>query len=108
MEAPERIAVYEGKGRIQVRADINSNVVETVIADREAAYQTSTLQLPAAPDTTDPDLVGDPADVRPGMVAECLTEPFEPALVGREFGIVSIAWKSQATCRRCRVKEVTG
>lgn len=113
MVDPPRVTVYEGPGRLQIRADINSNVVEAVVAEREAAYQTATLQLPIAVDTTDTTVtggapVGDPANVRNGMIAECLIEPDEPALPGRQFGVLANAYKSHATCRRLRVREVTG
>ena len=43
---PARVSVYRGPCRIQVKADINSNVVETTAGEREWTYLTAQLQLP--------------------------------------------------------------
>lgn len=93
------VVVYEGICRWQIRADINSNVVEPVVAEREWTYQTSTLELPV--------LASVPAD-RPDVIAVCLTARYDPSLVGRTFGVLGGHHKSQAHSRRLRIKEVTG
>ena len=98
-DPPERILAYEGPCRFQIRADINSNVVEPVVAEREWSYQTSSLQLPVEASIK--------AD-RPDAVAECLTSRYDPSMPGRRFGILAGNHKSQARIRRLRVKEVTG
>lgn len=103
---PARVVVYEGRARLQVKADINSNVVETTAGDREATYLTATLQLPidAPADTVE----GTPGAVRPDHIAECLTCPTDSTMVGRLWNIQGIYHKSQATHRRFRVREVIG
>lgn len=103
---PPRVVVYEGKCRLQVKADINSNVVETTAGDREATYLTATLQLPI--DADDSTVVGEPGDVRPDHVAEYLTCLTDATMVGRKWNIQGIYHKSQATHRRFRVREVIG
>lgn len=96
---PAVVVLYEGPCAFQIRADINSNVVEPVVAEREWSYQTSTLKVP---------VVGSEKADRPDAVAECLTARYDENLVGRRFGIVAGHHKSTATARRFRVKEVTG
>lgn len=96
---PAPVLLYEGPCRFQIRADINSNVVEPVVGDREWSYQTSTLELPVV-DSVKAD--------RPDAVAVCLTARYDPSLPGRRFGIVAGHHKSQAHSRRLRLKEVTG
>jgi hypothetical protein len=100
---PARVVVYEGKCRIQVNADINSNVVETTAGEREWTYLTMTLQLPVKPGPGD---VGSSQDVRPDNIAEMLVCPLDADLVGRLLNIQGTYHKSQATHRRFRVREV--
>lgn len=104
----EPVVVYEGKARFQIRADINSNVVEPVVAEREWAYQTSTLQIPVEADPDDETMIGNPAEVRAGMVVLCTHGEDDSTLEGRQYGIKAGHHKSQASCQRLPVKEVTG
>lgn len=101
---PDRVVVYEGRCRFQVKADINSNVVETTAGDREWTYFTSTLQVPIA--RVDLTGSGDPGAVRPDDVATAVTVPGDPSMDGREFNIQGMVFKSQATHRRLRIREV--
>lgn len=91
-----RVTTYEGKCRIQVKADINSNVVETTAGEREWTYLTMTLQLP----------IEGSEEVRPDNICEMLTSPEDESLVGRLLNVQGMYHKSQATHRRFRVREV--
>lgn len=99
-----RVTVYgpdvptgsDGKCRIQVKADINSNVVETTAGEREWTYLTMTLQLP----------IEGSEDVRPDHICEILTSPEDESLVGRLMNVQGMYHKSQATHRRFRIREV--
>lgn len=103
---PPRVTVYEGPCRIQIKADINSNVVETTAGDHEWTYLTDTLQVPIV---ADPEVsTGTTAAVRPDNVAEILTNPDDTSLVGRVFNIQGMYHKTHATHRRFRVREVVG
>lgn len=94
---PARVDVYEGPCRLQVKADINSNVVETTAGDREWTYLTASLQLPIA--GTD--------DIRQDHIATILTCAHDETLVDREFNIQGLGQhKSDATHRRFRVREL--
>lgn len=99
------VIVYEGPCLLQIRADVNSNVVEVTAGEREWAYQTAILSLPIFPP---PGCIGDPADVRIDMTALYLTAPEDPSLVGREFHIKATLVKTRATARRLRVTETVG
>jgi hypothetical protein len=100
---PARVVVYEGPCRVQVKVDINSNVVETTAGDREATYLVSQLQLGV---TTPEGATGDVADVDVDHVCEVLTSPSDPTLVGVLYNIQGIYHKSHAVYRRFRVREV--
>lgn len=100
---PARVVVYRGPCRMQVKADINSNVVESTAGDREWTYLTGQLQLPVE---TPADAVGSVADVRPDQIAEITVALFDPSLEGRVFNVQGIYHKSQAGYQRFRVKEV--
>jgi hypothetical protein len=93
---PDVPAGNDGRCRIQVKADINSNVVETTAGEREWTYLTMTLQLPIA---------GSEA-VRPDNICELLTSPEDTSLEGRLLNIQGMYHKSAATHRRFRVREV--
>lgn len=96
-DMPARVVLYEGKCRIQVRSDINSNAVEAVIGEHEFTYRTATLQLP----------VDGTGGVRPDSVATLVTCPLDPALEGAEFNIqAETKGKTHATHRRYRIREV--
>lgn len=108
LQYPEqgRVVIYEGPGRLQVKVDINSNVVEVGSVDREAIYLTAQLQLPVEPPTAHPLYVeGDPAEVDVNQVCEVLAAPHQPSLVGVTVGVAGPYHKSQATYLRFRVKE---
>ena len=91
-----RVVVYEGKCRFQVKADINSNVVETTAGEREWTYLTAQLQVPIA----------GTLEIRTDHVAQVLTCPNDPDLVDRLFNIMGSYHKSQAAYRRFRVREL--
>lgn len=101
----ERVLVYQGPCRFQVKVDINSNVVETTAGDREWTYLTDQLQLPVE---TPPGALGDVADVDVDHVCEALTAPFDSTLVGAKFNIAGPFRKSQTVYRRLRIREVAG
>jgi hypothetical protein len=102
---PARVVVYEGKCRIQVKADINSNVVETTAGEREWTYLTMTLQLPVRPGRGDK---GSSEAVRPDNILELTRCCLDPDLEGRLLNIQGTYHKSQATHRRFRVRELIG
>lgn len=91
-----RRVIYEGPCRFQVKADINSNVVQTTSGEREWTYLTAQLQLPM--DTS--------GDIPVGAIAECLTAAYDVAMPGRLFNIQGTYHKSQSVIRRFRVREV--
>jgi hypothetical protein len=100
---PARVTVYEGPCRIQVKADINSNVVETTAGEREWTYLTAQLQLPV---NTPAGATGDVTAIKVDHVAEILTAPYSAAMVGRVFNIQGPYHKSHAVYLRFRVKEI--
>jgi hypothetical protein len=109
MEYPTatRAVVYHGPARMQVKADINSNVVETTAGDREWTYLTSQLQLPveASEVAWFGELVGDPALVLVDDIVTWEVAPYDSSLLGREFNLAGPYHKSQAVYRRFRVRE---
>lgn len=94
-DPPDATVLYEGPARFQIRADINTNIVEPQELDREWAYQTSTLQLP----------VTGTGAIRSDDVAVCLAARYDQELVGREFNIQAVQHKSMATTRKFRLRE---
>lgn len=100
---PPRVVAYEGPCRIQVKADINSNVVETTAGEHEFTYLTGQLQLPI---DTPAGAIGSVDDVDVDYVLEMLAAPYSPTLVGTQFNIQGTYHKSQAVYGRYRVKEV--
>lgn len=107
-KAPRRV-VYHGPGRMQVKVDVNSNVIETTAGEREWTYLTSQLQLPAyAIDDHDGAYVeGSPFDVDVDHVCEVLAS-VQPALVGHVFNVTGPFVKTHAVYLRMRVREVAG
>jgi hypothetical protein len=105
LQYPEqgRVTLYEGVCRVQVKVDINSNVVETTAGDREWTYLVAQLQLPVS---TPPGATGDVAAVDVDHICEVLTSPADPTLVDVIYNIQGIYHKSQAVYRRFRVREV--
>lgn len=98
--------VYEGPCRVQVKADINSNLVETTAGEREWTYVTETLQLPVV---TPAGAVGSVNDVDVDMVCTILTAPHSPRLVGLETNIQGqIGPKSHEVYLRFRLKGPVG
>lgn len=100
------VVVYEGPCRIQIRSDINANIVEPQELDREWAYQTSTLQLPV--DYDERIVAGASKDVMTKDVCVYLTARYDPALPGRIFNMNATTHKSQSSVRRFRIREATG
>lgn len=94
--------IYEGPAKIQIRADINANIVEPLEVEREWGYQTSTLKTPivGAGDST-----GSAVDIRPDDICTVVTAPYDPALVGRVFNIHTADHKSLASTRRFKLRE---
>lgn len=91
------IAPHFGKCRFQIKADINSNIVETTAGEREATYTTTQLQLPV--DGT-PDIPTDSQVISVSSVNN-------PLLPGREFNVHGeIGFKSTPVIRRLRLREV--
>ena len=100
---PARVPVYAGPCRIQVKADINSNVVETNAGDREWTYLTAQLQLSVR---TPPGATGSVDAVDVDHICEVTAAPHSPSLVGALFNIQGTYHKSQAVYQRFRVHEV--
>jgi hypothetical protein len=94
-DPPDAVVVYEGPARFQIRADINTNIVEPQELDREWAYQTSTLQLP----------IEGTGAIRSDDVATCTAARYDEELVGRVFNIQAVQHKSMATTRKFRLRE---
>lgn len=104
--AQGRVTIYHGPCRTQVKADINSNVVESTAGEREWTYLTSQLQLPVlTPTGHDRYVSGSPGAVDVDHVAELLAVPHQPTSVGSRFTIQGPYHKSQAAYLRFRVKE---
>lgn len=102
---PAPVVVYEGPCRLQIRADVNSNVVEVTAGEKEWAYQTAILGIPiSAPAGA----VGDPGAVQIDHTVTYLTAAEDPDLVGRMFQIRAVMHKTHATSRRLRVTETVG
>jgi hypothetical protein len=104
-DTPARVTVYEGPCRIQVKADINSNVVETTAGEREWTYLTAQLQVPVRTPEGD-DVVGSVNDIDVDHVCEILTAPHSPTLVGTLHNLQGTYHKSQAVYSRYRLREV--
>lgn len=100
---PPRVVVYEGPCRIQVKADINSNVVEATAGEHEWTYLTGQLQLPIV---TPAGAIGSVDAVDVDHILKMLAAPHSPTLVDAEFNIQGTYHKSQAVYGRYRVKEV--
>lgn len=108
LQYPEqgRVIVFEGRCRVQVRSDINSNAVEAVVAEHEWTYRTSTAQFPMFADPAKGD-IGDPAAIQPDYVLEIVASPLDSARVGRVMNLqADTKNKTQASHRRFRVREV--
>jgi hypothetical protein len=95
--------IYEGPCRIQIRSDINANIVEPQELEREWAYQTSTLQLPIAADTRI--VTGTSGDVQSNDVCLYLTSRDDPSLPGRAFNVQATTHKTTASHRKFRIRE---
>ena len=97
--------IYEGPCRIQIRSDINANIVEPQELEREWAYQTSTLQLPVDEDKRI--VAGASKDIDSNDVCVYLTSRYDPSLPGRLFNMQATTHKSQSSVRRFRIREAT-
>lgn len=107
-DVPPPTVIYEGPCRMQVRADINSNVVETAApGTHESSYLTSQVQLPIAPLPGVEFIQGSSADVRTDDVCKWTKagSSSDQEMVGREFAIAGPFHKTHASKRRFRVKE---
>ena len=102
-DPPPRVTIYEGPCRVQVKVDVNSNVVETTAGEREWTYLTAHLQLPVDHPAG---ASGDVNAIEVDDVCEILTAPYSPTLVGAQLNIQSTYHKSHAVYTRYRVREV--
>ena len=102
---PPAVIVYEGPCRLQIRADVNSNVVEVTAGEKEWAYQTATLGIPVIAPLG---AIGDPGKVQIDNTVTYLTCVEDPSMAGRLFQIRAIMHKTHATSRRLRVTETVG
>lgn len=99
-----RVVVYEGRCRVQVRSDINSNAVEAVSGDHESTYRTSTAQFPMEPAAGE---IGHPGHILSDYELEILTSPLDPIRVGSVLNLqADTKSKTQASHRRFRAREV--
>lgn len=94
---PDRVTVYEGPCRIQIRGERSSGS-DAEAGDRRVDTQQPELQLPVA----------GTEDVAINQQAKILTNPLDESLVDRVFTIDGRHEKTHATMRRLRVIEVTG
>lgn len=95
--------IYEGPCRLQIRSDINANIVEPQELEREWAYQTSTLQLPVDADARI--VSGASKDVQTSDVCLVLTARYDPSLPGRAFNVNATTHKTMSSVRRFRIRE---
>lgn len=103
---PPRITVYQGPCRVQVKVDINSNLVESTAGEREWTYVTAQLQLPVV---TPASATGSVNDVDVDHVCDVLTSEHSPRLVGLEANIQGqIGPKSHEVYLRFRLKAPMG
>ena len=103
---PDSIVVFEGRCRMQVRADINSNAVDAEVGDHEWTYRTATLEIPIAPTKGD---IGNPALATTGDVVEILASPLDASRVGRRTVIhAETKNKTMASCRKFATRELLG
>jgi hypothetical protein len=110
-----QVTVYKGPCRMQVKVDINSNVVSVVTGEREATYLTGQMQVPVEVeeltqfsdrDTFDgTGFLGNPGLIDVNSTALWMVCPYDSMMVGREFRIAGPYHKSQAVYRRFRVNE---
>lgn len=101
---PERgvVTVYQGPCRVQVKVDINSNLVESTAGEREWTYVTAQLQLPVITPTA---ATGSVNDVDVDHVCDVLTSEHSPRLVGLRANIQGqIGPKSHEVYLRFRLK----
>lgn len=95
-DAPDRVTVYTGKCRIQVKSAIAaSSAVEA--GGRVAGVQEFEWQGPIA----------DTEDITTNDLIHMDTAAHDTALTGREFTVIARHEKTHATARRLRVAEVT-
>lgn len=98
-----KVTIYRGPGRVQVRADINSNAVEAVVGEREGTYRTATIQLPIDTPTW---ATGSTADILPDDELIIIACPLDAAMVGRHINLqADTKGKTHATHRRFRSRE---
>lgn len=101
-----RVVVFEGRCRVQVRADINSNAVEGVVGEHEGTYRTSIVQFPIYANTDKGDVSGDPGAILADYRLEILTSPLDTARVGALINLqADTKAKTQASHRRFRGRE---
>lgn len=93
----DRITVYEGKCRLQVRS-IVSNASTSDAGERQTTVQETEWQGPVATS----------GGVSVNDVIKMQTCALDPSLADHEFTVKGRHGKSQATSRRLRVEEVTG
>jgi hypothetical protein len=99
-----KVTIYRGPGRVQVRADINSNAVEAVVGEREGTYRTATVQFPI---DTPAGAVGKTSLILPDDEAIIEKCPLDPeGMEGRHINLqADTKGKTHATHRRFRSRE---
>lgn len=108
-DTPEPVLVYEGRMKVQVRADINSNAVEAVVAEHEWTYRTATFIFPmfAGVDATGRPDLGDPSRIRSDDMCEIVESPYDASRVGMVINLTAdTKAKTWATSRKFRTKEL--
>lgn len=98
---PAPITVYEGPCRIPPRGTTSTATADA--AGQSFAVGEYPFEIPV-------EHAGYTAgeEVRPGQTVTYLTAKYDPALVGRVFGIVDPVLQSQATKRRFKIKTAVG
>lgn len=94
--APARIEIYSGKCRIQIKSAVAAST-DSDAGERQSTTQEREWQGP---------IVGTEG-IAVTDVIHMDTVASDAALVGREFTVVALHQKSQATARRLRVVEAT-
>jgi hypothetical protein len=105
-DRPAPTLIYRGRGRVQVRSDINGNAYEAVVGERENTIRTNTVQLPMFPDPEQGD-EGSTAAIRANDVLTIEESPLDPSRVGIVLNLqADLKEKTHSIMRRLRGQEV--
>jgi hypothetical protein len=98
--------VYEGRAQVLVRADINGNVYEAVVAEQEGTIRNSTIKVPVVADPEEGDQ-GSTAAILPDDACIILSSPMDPTREGRVLNLQAQSQdKTYALSRQLRGLEV--